>query len=218
MKLNEALFLFWATFVAHKQTLFIEPKTADVWWSWVNKKHGGKPKYKRFCDWPVHFHDLGHFTRKVFITLGAFWSPVCPVYFVNAQLRPADAPFPRSCVIWQGSAKKKKKKRERGERMNVWQLPVLSPIDCDERKEYICLIYWWEIWASWAAGFMAASFRNPVWVAPEQDAQLQTAAPLTDHGQVFCHTTDAIATIPSDYHLVSFDFCLSAFNCYFPSL
>lgn len=83
--------------------------------------------------------------------------------------------------------------------MNVWQLPVLSPIDCDERKEYLCLIYWLSIG-------MAASFRNSVWVAPEQDAQLQTAAPLTDHGQVFCHTTDAIAPIPSGYHLVSFKF------------
>lgn len=146
---------------------------------------------------------------KVFITLGVFWSPVCPVYFVNAQLRPADAPIPRSCVIWQGSAKKEREERER---MNVWQLPVLSTIDCDERKEYLCLIYWWEIWDSWAAAFMAASFRNSVWVAPEQDAQLQTAAPLTDHGQVFCHTTDAIAPIPSGYHLVSFDFCL--FVCF----
>lgn len=55
---------------------------------------------------------------------------------------------------------------------------------------------------------MAASFRNCVWVAPQQDGQLQTTAPLTDHGQVFCHTTDAIAPIPSDYHLVSFAFCL----------
>lgn len=52
---------------------------------------------------------------------------------------------------------------------------------------------------------MAASFRNSVWAAPEQDAQLRTTTPLTDHGQVFCHTTDAIAPIPSDYHLVSFD-------------
>lgn len=54
---------------------------------------------------------------------------------------------------------------------------------------------------------MAASFRASVWVAPDQDAQLHTAAPLTDHGQVFCHTTDVIAPIASDYHSVSFDLC-----------
>lgn len=178
-----------------------------VCWSWVSKKK--TPKYELFWHWHVHFRGPGQFTGKVFITLIFFWSPVCPVYFVNAQLRPADAPIPRSCVIWQGSAKKRE--REGRERMDVWQLPVLSSIDYDERKEYISLIYWWEIRDNWAAGLMAASFRNSVWAAPEQDAQLRTTAPLTDHGQVFCHTTDAIAPIPSDYHLVSFDLFFYSF-------
>lgn len=60
---------------------------------------------------------------------------------------------------------------------------------------------------------MAAAVRNNVWVAPGQDAQFlrKTAAPLTadglrgeDHGQVLCHTRDAIAGTSSyhDYNLV----------------
>lgn len=60
---------------------------------------------------------------------------------------------------------------------------------------------------------MAAAVRNNVWVAPGQDAQYlrKTTAPLTadglrgeDHGQVLCHTRDAIAGTSSfhDYNLV----------------
>lgn len=157
---------------------------------------------------PLIFMPLARSPEKLFITLGVSWSPVCPVCIVSARLRPADAPIPRSCVIWQGSAKKKKK-HTHTERMNVWQLPVRSRIDCDERKEYKCLICRWVIEGRWAAGLMAASFRDSLWVAPEQDALLQPTAPLTDHGQVLCHTTDAMAPTPSGYHLVRFWFvCL----------
>lgn len=49
---------------------------------------------------------------------------------------------------------------------------------------------------------MAASFRDSLWVAPEQDALLQPTAPLTAHGQVLCRPTDAMAPTPSGYHLV----------------
>lgn len=77
---------------------------------------------------------------------------------------------------------------------------------------------------------MAAAVRNNVWVAPGQDAQFlrKTAAPLTadglrgeDHGQVLCHTRDAIAGTSSyhDYNLVGgffFSFLLLAVVLHLP--
>lgn len=191
----------------YKQTFLLNQRW-HVWWSRVNIKHRGKPIYKLFWHWHVHFHSLGHQKSLHHIRRLSIACLSCLFCECSAPpCRRADSTQLRNLT-----RQRKKRERERGARMNVWQLPVLSPIDCDERKEYIYLIYWWEIWDSWAARFMAASFRNSVWVAPEQDAQLQTTAPLTDHGQVFCHTTHAIAPIPSDYHLVSFDFCL--FVCF----
>lgn len=170
---------------------------------WYQKQQEKKPEHKLFRYRASHLHALGQVTRKTLHHVRRL--PIACLSCLYCERAAPPRRRTNSTQLRNLTRQRKKKKKKRA-RMNVWQLPVRSRVDCDERKEYKCLICRWVIEGSWAAGLMAASFRDSLWVAPEQDALLQPTAPLTDHGQVLCHTTDAMAPTPSGYHLVGFWF------------